>query len=161
VRQLPGWERGFALENDDRTYDPDDVLDAAERLGLPVVLDFLHARVLPGRTPLDDAVAAAARTWRRAGLSLRPKYHLSSALSPRRPRDHAPYIAPEDALAALASLSHVGEDVDVVLEAKEKDAALFRLMADLAGLPGIVPASPASLDVGPAPPGAGARELLE
>lgn len=150
VRALPDWEGGLALENDDRVWTPDDVLEAASRLRLPVVIDFLHARVNPGPMPLAEAVRAAAATWPEG---LPPKAHLSSPASPARPRDHAEYIAPDDARAALATLAAIGADVDVMIEAKGKDDALFRLMDDARGWPEVEPAGPAALRLlGPAEP---------
>ena len=142
VRGLPGSPGGLALENDDRVWTADEVLEASSRLSLPVVIDFLHAHVNPGPRPLAEAVRAAAATW---PPGLPPKVHLSSAASPARPRDHAEYIDPGDARAALAALAAVGADSDVMIEAKAKDDALFRLMADAAGWPGVEVAGPAAL----------------
>jgi UV DNA damage endonuclease len=144
VRDLEGWQGGLALENDDRVWTPDDVLEAGTRLGLPVVIDFLHARVNPGSVGVEEAVRAAAATW---PSRLPPEVHLSSSASAARPRDHADYIAPEDARATLEALADAGRDVDVMVEAKAKDEAVLRLMADAAEWPEVSVAGPAALTV--------------
>jgi UV DNA damage endonuclease len=144
VRGLPGWEGGLALENDDRVWTAGEVLEAGDRLRLPVVIDFLHAQVNPGVLPVADAVRAAAATW---PPGLPPKVHLSSAASPSRPRDHAEFVAEADARAALAVLAAGSADTDVMIEAKGKDDALFRLMADAAAWPEVEVAGPAALNL--------------
>ncbi len=119
----------LALENDDRLFDGAAVHALAARVGVPFVLDFHHQRVLRGDAGLADLARAAAETWR----GEIPKYHLSSPASTARPRDHAEFIAPADAEAALRALRDAGlGTADVMLEAKAKDAAVFRLVAHLA-----------------------------
>ncbi|HVB09569.1 MAG TPA: UV DNA damage repair endonuclease UvsE [Bacillota bacterium] len=153
VRGLDGWSRGgqgggLALENDDRVWTADEVLEAADRLRLPVVIDFLHARVNPGALGMAEAVRAAAGTWPDGLEGLPPKVHLSSAASAQRPRDHAEFIEPADAQAALAALAESGAPaVDVMIEAKAKDEALFRLMSEAPSWAGVRVAGPAALDV--------------
>ncbi len=126
----------------DRVWTADEVLEAGGRLRLPVVMDFLHAQVNPGAMSVTNAVRAAAATWPPGPP---PKVHLSSAASPTRPRDHAAYVTAADARAAPAVLASAGADTDVMIEAKGKDDALFRLLADATAWPEVGVAGPAAL----------------
>ena len=72
--------------------------------------------------PLDELLRASAASWR--ALDLRPKFHLASQAPGGRPGAHADRIDPEDFRAVVAALDG---PADLMLEAKEKDLALFAL----------------------------------
>lgn len=129
----PEVKRLLAVENDDVSFDPAQTLAAARRGGIPMVLDWHHARVNPSGDPPERIVAAALETW---PPERRPKLHLSSPASEQSPRDHADDIRPGDFDALAAALRPLGRDCDVLLEAKAKDRALKALAAELAGRPG-------------------------
>ena len=66
----------IGLENDERLFGIDDVLELHRRTGVRAVYDHHHARVLPTRDrPLHEALADAMATW---PAGVRPKVHLSS-----------------------------------------------------------------------------------
>ena len=119
----------LTLENDDTTYTLDDVLSLCERLGLPLVFDFFHHRVLhEGGDPmegLEEKLERVVQTWGRRV----PKFHLSSAHpGPKGQRGaHADYILMEDLQLVLDTLARVGGDgpYDVMLEAKQKERAVL------------------------------------
>jgi UV DNA damage endonuclease len=145
---LEGFREALAVENDDRVHDGTAVLALARRAGIPCVLDFHHQRVLRGDGGLVELARSAAETWVRDV----PKFHLSSPASPTRPRDHAAFVTPEDAHVALAALGAAGvESADVMLEAKAKDAAVFRLVEELAATGRWVRDGEAAVRGGPRP----------
>ncbi|AKJ03503.1 Hypothetical protein AA314_05129 [Archangium gephyra] len=78
----------------------------------------------------------SAASWR--ALDLRPKFHLASQKPDGRPGAHADRIDPADFRAVVAALDG---PADLMLEAKDKDLALFALRQEAA----------ASLSPGPAP----------
>ena len=100
------------------------MLPLAREHGLPFLADNLHNAVLPSDPvmPLDELLRESAATWR--ALELRPKYHLASQKKGGRPGAHADRIAPADFRAVLAAME---SPADLMLEAKEKDLALFAL----------------------------------
>jgi UV DNA damage endonuclease len=130
--------RRLAVEHDDRVWSAGEVLPLARAHGLPFVADNLHHRVLPSDPPisLEELYAAAARTWH--GLGLRPKAHLASPRPGARPGAHADRIDPADARRVLAALPG---PYDLMIEAKEKDRALFALRAAVPGIDGEAPAA--------------------
>jgi UV DNA damage endonuclease len=137
----------LAIENDDRSFGPGDVLALSERTGLRIVWDVLHHRCYdPERIPVEEALSLALATWTE-GITV-PKIHYSSprtAVEERRRkvgrrverqivlpplRAHADLIDPTGFEAFLRGPA-AGHDFDVMLEAKAKDLALLRLREQL------------------------------
>ncbi|MEJ5337550.1 MAG: UV DNA damage repair endonuclease UvsE [Thermus sp.] len=126
VENLEG-ERGIlrylALENDERLWTVEEVLLAAEALGVGVVVDTLHHALNPGRLSLEEALRLAFPTWRG-----RPKVHLSSQAKGRRPGAHAEGVDPEDFGRLLEALP---APTDLMVEAKGKERAALPLLKAL------------------------------
>lgn len=68
--------------------------------------------------------------WPSGPMVLPPKIHASSPKSVTDPRGHADYVDPEPLLRFLQSINGSVPMIDCMLEAKQKDDALFRLMDD-------------------------------
>jgi UV DNA damage endonuclease len=119
--------RRLVLENDDRLFDADDVLQLAGEVDVPMVFDWLHHQANPCRRVATEVLPEIFSTWRsRDGT---PKVHLSSQAKGRPPGCHADYIDQEDVLAFLRVAP--GQPFDCMLEAKQKDRALLRLRGEL------------------------------
>lgn len=130
------------LENDDKTFNVKETLAAAEAVSVPMVLDIHHHAVNPGGLEEDelfvDIWPRIARTWEmeRGRLGLReasklpPKIHASSPKSVTDPRGHADNVEAEPLLRFLRRAARTSDQLDCMLEAKNKDAALFQLMED-------------------------------
>ncbi|MEZ0322105.1 MAG: UV DNA damage repair endonuclease UvsE [Thermus sp.] len=108
--------RYLALEHDERLWTVEDVLEAAEALGVPVVVDTLHHALNPGRFTLEEALRLAFATWR-----TRPKVHLASQDPDKRPGAHAFRVSPEDWEGLLEALP---APADVMVEAKGKEKGI-------------------------------------
>lgn len=136
VRQLPVpiCDR-LVLENDERLFGANDVLNASAATGVPVVVDVLHHRIFAG-SGADDMLAEtlrnAARTWQptRDGV---PKIHYSTQALGQRAGAHAEFVDPAE-FAQFLALAPKEIQFDCMLEAKAKDGALFRLRDALGGL---------------------------
>ncbi|WNQ12120.1 UV DNA damage repair endonuclease UvsE [Paenibacillus aurantius] len=134
----------LTLENDDKTFTAAETLAVCEELGIPMVLDIHHHQVNNGGEPASGLWPRIRRTWERAQESISgdkspipPKIHASSPKSDKDIRAHADFV---EAGALLGFLREIAKDtprLDVMLEAKQKDASLFRLMEELPGEPGI------------------------
>jgi UV DNA damage endonuclease len=108
--------RYLALENDERLWDVTWVLQAAEALDVPVVVDSLHHHLNSGGLSLAEALRLAFSTWSR-----RPKVHLSSQDPTKRLGAHAFAVYQtdwQDLLDALPGPS------DIMVEAKGKELVL-------------------------------------
>lgn len=117
----------LVVENDDRLFDIEEALSVAQRVGIPVVFDWLHHHANPCRARLADVLPAVFDTWRNADG--RPKIHLSTQAPDAPAGAHAPFVDVSDALACFACLPD--RAFDCMLEAKQKDRALLTLRADL------------------------------
>lgn len=129
----PAVARRLALENDDRSFNAQEVLALAQATGCPMVLDVHHHRILPGDRSLEEMLPQILATWGRD----RPKFHFSSPRAPTDPRSHAAYIEIEPFLDFLRLAAQQGREFDVMLEAKAKDLALLKLSEELAAKPGV------------------------
>jgi UV DNA damage endonuclease len=138
VRTLPDAVRArLGVENDERLFGVEDVLTAARGAAVPVVFDILHHRVYAGypneitEPPADlpDIMRAVFATWHpdRDGI---PKMHYSTQDPTKRPGAHAEYVDADECAAFLAR-TPADASYDLMLEAKAKEQALFRLRAAL------------------------------
>lgn len=118
-KQLPSNVRHrLTVENDDRErgYHVEDLLEFSRATGCPVVFDYHHfALANPSGMPLREAVDACVETWTRRGV--KPCFHQSSARTPGS-RAHADFV--------VDRIENFGHAMDVVLEAKAKNDAVWR-----------------------------------
>jgi UV DNA damage endonuclease len=128
IRKLPQQVRSrLTLENDDRIYSPQDVLPVCKKLKIPMVYDVHHHRCLPDGHRVEDTTQWALETWNRE-----PLFHISSPLKPwgeGNPRNHHDYINPEDFPESWLDL-----DITIDVEAKAKELAVLKLIADIEGV---------------------------
>jgi UV DNA damage endonuclease len=131
------FQHRVTLENDDKTFTARETLAAAEAVGLPMVLDIHHHAVNDGGET-DAALYGELwprilRTWglvNSSAIMLPPKLHVSSPKSEKDPRSHAEYVEAAPLFRFLKEISGSTDRLDCMLEAKQKDAALFKLMDD-------------------------------
>ncbi|WP_042167292.1 UV DNA damage repair endonuclease UvsE [Paenibacillus gorillae] len=150
VRQFgalaPRLRNRVTLENDDKTFNVVETLEAAEAVGVPMVLDIHHHDCNDGGISRDKLAGELWQrilgTWTReadrlgwdaaqgAGL-LPPKIHASSPKSESERRSHADGVEARPLLRFLQEIAGSTSRVDCMLEAKHKDAALLKLMEDM------------------------------
>ncbi|ARU61994.1 hypothetical protein CBW65_14015 [Tumebacillus avium] len=132
----PQVQARITLENDDKTYTAAETLQLCEQLNVPMVLDIHHHRCNPGSDELRDLVPRIFRLWDDTGLP--PKIHVSSPKDEAKPLHHADYIDLNDLLPFLDLVHELGgSDLDIMVEAKQKDDAAMRLAKDLSQVPGM------------------------
>jgi len=135
------------LENDDKSYTVRDVLSLCEELHIPMVLDVHHHECNNNGEQLEEYLPRIFHTW--DGQIDPPKIHFSSPKSPKQFRHHADDIDPDHFIRFLEMVRNSGQNLDVMLEAKNKDAALFHLMDELRKrpLPFVTSLNEASIDI--------------
>ncbi|GAB1313800.1 UV-damage endonuclease [Madurella fahalii] len=137
ARLSPSVKARLVLENDDVAWSVHDLLPICEELNIPLVLDYHHHNIIFDSTKcregtydisqpqIQDRIAA---TWRRKGI--RQKMHYSEpcpgAVTPRDRRKHSPRVM---------TLPPCPPDMDLMIEAKDKEQAVFELMRNFK-LPG-------------------------
>ncbi len=122
-------QNSIAIENDDKIFNIKDCLYLSKVLNIPFVLDYHHYNCNNDGEDIDDYFKEIFNTWK----VLRPKMHFSSPKSKLKKefRSHHDYINVDDFILFLERIKKYNTDVDVMLEAKAKDEALFRLIRQL------------------------------
>ncbi|KAI4154079.1 MAG: hypothetical protein LQ340_001904 [Diploschistes diacapsis] len=124
----PEVRKRLVLENDDVSWSIHDVLPLCEELNIPCVLDFHHHNIIfdsdqirEGTKDIVDLFPRILKTWRRKNIT--PKMHYSEptpqAITGRQRRKHSPRVA---------TLPPCPPNMDLMIEAKDKEQAVFELM---------------------------------
>lgn len=128
--KLPKYIRkSIAVENDDKVYNIKDVLKISKKLSIPMVLDYHHYICNNDGEKIEDYIENIVNTWN----DLPPKFHFSSPKSKQKKefRSHHDYINSNDFINFLKILKPIDKNIDIMIEAKAKDDALFRLTREL------------------------------
>ena len=120
-------KRMIILENDDKIFDMVDVLNLCEELDIPMVLDYHHYKCCNNGEDIERYLPRILNTWK----GCKAKMHFSSPKNSKEKRNHSDYINVKDFIDFLNILKKFDTDIDVMLECKEKDEALFRLIRQL------------------------------
>jgi len=117
----------IVVENDDRSYNIRNVLSLCEKLSIPMVLDYHHFKINKNNEKIEDYIERIFDTWKYET----PKVHFSSPKDKKNKRSHNDYINVDDFIDFLEKIKFTNKDFDVMIEAKQKDDALFRLIRQL------------------------------
>jgi UV DNA damage endonuclease len=140
----PEIQKRITLENDDKTFNALETLEIAETVGVPMVLDVHHHAVNNEGEDAAELWLRIQQTWTN---ELPPKIHVSSPKSETDPRSHADYVEVGPLLTFLRAIAPITPKLDIMIEAKMKDEALFRLMEDFKRQEGIVILDQASIEL--------------
>lgn len=117
------------IENDDKTYTAQETLNLCNELNLPMVLDVHHHNCNNNGENIYELIPEIFLTWENEKLP--PKLHFSSPRNGEKDRKHSDFIDPKDFVAFLENIKSFNTDIDIMLECKEKDLALFKLTTDI------------------------------
>ena len=124
-RRLPEAVRNrLIIENDDRLYNIEEVLELAHRLQIPVVYDNLHHAINPTPSGGTDPywIAEAKKTWKAADGN--QKIHYSQQALDKRPGAHTDTINLETFLTFHEQLED--KQIDIMLEVKDKNLSAIK-----------------------------------
>ncbi|THU80485.1 UV-endonuclease UvdE [Dendrothele bispora CBS 962.96] len=117
----------LVLENDEMCYSAEDLLPICEELDVPLIFDYHHDSLKPSSFPPREIIRRTNAIFKRRGI--RPKQHLSEprpgAESLMERRAHADRCS--SGLPTELEEEGVGMDVDLMIEAKDKEQAVFEL----------------------------------
>ena len=117
----------IVIENDDKVFNIEDCLFISDKLNIPVVLDYHHFNCNNSGNSIECYLDKIIESWN----GKIPKMHFSSPKNKREFRSHNDYIDVEEFMKFINILFKYNRDIDIMLEAKEKDEALFRLVREL------------------------------
>lgn len=123
-------KRRLVLENDDVSWSVHDLLPICEELDIPMVLDYHHHNIVFDEDKVREGtydisqpeiMERIAKTWTRKGIKQKMHYSepCSGAITARDRRKHSPRVA---------TLPPCPPDTDLMIEAKDKEQAVFELM---------------------------------
>ncbi|QHE53860.1 UV DNA damage repair endonuclease UvsE [Pontibacillus sp. HMF3514] len=136
IQRMPDEVIGqMTIENDDKTYTGEETLEIAEHADIPVMFDYHHEMANLSSVSYEGLLERFFATWNRTGWP--PKVHISSPKSEKQYRSHADFVDLEFALPFLKACREVTDELDVMIEAKEKDRALMKFMDELAAVRGV------------------------
>lgn len=119
-------KKKLAIENDDKVFNIRNVLSLSKKLNIPVVLDYHHFLVNRNNEKIEDYITDIFNTWK-----ITPKIHFSSPKSKKEKRSHNDYIDSDVFIDFIERIKFCNRDFDIMIEAKKKDEALFRLVREL------------------------------
>jgi len=121
-------KRRIVIENDDKIFNIQDVLKISEEIHIPIVFDYHHHRCnyIEGINELNLSIF---HTWDNSQFI--PKVHISSPKNYGLDRSHSDYIHKEHFINLLNIFKENNQDYDVMIEAKMKDMAMFKLIEDI------------------------------
>ncbi|WP_133014628.1 UV DNA damage repair endonuclease UvsE [Clostridium cuniculi] len=117
------------IENDDKTYTAQETLNLCNELNLPMVLDVHHHNCNNNGENIYELIPKIFLTWKKEKLP--PKLHFSSPRDGEKDRKHSDFINANDFITFLENIKSFNTDIDIMLECKEKDLALFKLADDI------------------------------
>ncbi|EIT87471.1 putative UV damage endonuclease [Fictibacillus macauensis ZFHKF-1] len=130
IKQLPDTiKAAMTLENDDKTYTTEETLEVCETIGVPMMFDYHHHLANPCETPLEELLPRFIKTWEGTGRP--PKVHLSSPKDEKAYRSHHDFVSLDYVMPFFKMIKPMTDELDVMIEAKQKDLALIQLLRDL------------------------------
>jgi UV DNA damage endonuclease len=118
----------LVLENDDMSWNVHDLLPVCQELNIPLVLDFHHHNIIfeaekirEGTKDIIDLFPAIRETWTKKKITQKMHYSEQTppAITKTQRRKHSPRVA---------TLPPCADDMDLMIEAKDKEQAVFELM---------------------------------
>lgn len=122
--KLPDYlKKSLIIENDDKVFNVEDTLKLCQKINRPMVLDVHHHYCNKSSKELSYYLNDIFKTW-----NTTPKIHFSSPKNKKDFRAHNDYINSDD---FIDFIKLINQDIDIMLETKAKDDALFRLVREL------------------------------
>lgn len=115
----------IVIENDDKVFNIEDCFQIHEVLNIPIVLDYHHHICNPSNIDFKKIFLS----WK----DINPKIHFSSPKSKLKKefRSHHDYIDSDSFINFIEKVKKYNIDIDIMIEAKAKDDALFKLVREL------------------------------
>ena len=117
------------LENDDKTFTAKEVLHICKEINAPMVFDVHHHLCNNQGEAVETFLEDIFHTWDNEFYP--PKLHFSSPKDGGVDRKHHDYMNCEDFIAFIDLCKDINMDIDIMIEAKGKDQAMFKLIEEL------------------------------
>lgn len=137
-------KKRMTLENGDKTYNVEETLMSCEQESIPMILDYHHHMANTGDVDLSLHLQRIFQTWK--SFRMVPKVHLSSPKSDQAYRSHSDFVSLEFVLPFFKMAKELNEDFDIMIEAKQKNLAMMKLVEEIASARGVKRISSSSVE---------------
>lgn len=134
----------MTLENDDKTYTSEETLLTCEKEKVAMVFDYHHHMANHSEDDLASYLPRIFNTWENSTNP--PKVHISSPKSEKAFRSHADFVSLDFILPFLKIAKEFNQDFDIMVEAKQKNLAMMKLVEDIAKIRGVKRISGAAVE---------------
>lgn len=124
----------LVIENDEKSYNVDDILHISSLTGAPAVFDNLHNTINPSSCDEYSLIRKCSKTWKACDGT--PKIHYSQQDCSKRPGAHSNTIMPDSFFKFTSGLE--GLDMDIMLEVKDKNISAEKLIGLMGGDKGLM-----------------------
>lgn len=115
-------KKRLTIENDDRSYNIDDILGISENLSIPAIFDNLHHQINPSPDDLKNILNHVSKTYsNKNGPML---LHYSQQAQDKRSGSHSLTIDTEKLRDYIEIIQ--GFEFDLILEVKDKDLSVIK-----------------------------------
>lgn len=122
-------QKMIMLENDDTSFTLEDTLYLCEKLEIPLVFDYHHHLAHHQYPNWEVNWDRIVHTWKNSPLPI--KMHISSPKSDKAFRHHADTVDIDMFFQFLNVIRGSVPQIDCMIEAKNKDQALYQLIDDI------------------------------
>lgn len=125
----------IVLENDDKSYTIDEVLEIAKELKLPVIFDNLHHKVNPSKRIKDEVewINICKETWKE--IDGQQKIHYSQQDPLKKSGAHSMTIGIKEFIDFCKRLDR--KDIDIMLEVKDKNLSAVKCINTMTATPSL------------------------
>ncbi|MEH7238653.1 UV DNA damage repair endonuclease UvsE [Bacillus sp. JJ1562] len=136
LQRLPNEiKKQMTLENDDKTYNVEETLLACESESIPMILDYHHHMANNEGIDLTLYLERIFQTWDEKTTV--PKVHISSPKTDKAYRSHADFVSLDFIMPFLKIAKALNQDFDIMIEAKQKNLAMHRLVEEISSIRGV------------------------
>lgn len=120
-------KKRLVIENDDKSYNIEEVLEICKDIGIPAVFDNLHHKLNPCSMDWDEMIKGVRGTWKAEDGPI--KFHYSDQDMEKKGGAHSKSVITENFLNYMESIKNL--DADVMLEVKDKEVSAIKCVCAL------------------------------
>ncbi|WP_027308080.1 UV DNA damage repair endonuclease UvsE [Caloramator sp. ALD01] len=115
-------KKRLVIENDEKNFNIDEVLDISNRISIPAVFDILHHSINPTQDNTETILKKCLETWKKEDGPM--KLHYSDQSPTKQKGAHSDYVSIQNFLEFYKIASKF--DCDIMLETKDKDISAIK-----------------------------------
>lgn len=115
-------KKRIVIENDEKSFDIDDILGISNRLNIPALFDILHHQINPVDKDIKTILFECNKTWKKEDGNM--KLHYSDQSPFKQKGAHSEYVSIEN----FIGFYNIAKDFncDIMLETKDKDISAIK-----------------------------------